>query len=671
MKRNQVLSALMGFAWLMFTSATALISTSLHGEAQTACPDSSVRSTQVARYAYNLAERNLGGTPSCRRTVGIPADGIRVFSSWVDCRTGRFILVRESGGGAVPTSLSCPDCANTTRREAVLAPGTSSLVTAMFSFPDGATARYTATISRSVADPGNGSFVCSISGAQVAGGAFGGDITAPRVTLGPLSAVGDGTYSSAITLSEPAGNGTAFELADLTITNATATLSGSGTAFTATLTPQADGALTLAVAAGVFQDAAGNANTAAAEVRATYDGTAPRVEILGLPSNFAGTQSFSLTIAFSEPVTGFELADLVAANAQVLTLTGSGATYRVVVRAAGRGNVELSVPAGVAQDRSGNPNRASTMVSSANETVERTSDQIATFMASRANNLASNQPDLICALAGGCTGRMQVNATRGLLSFDMRSKPDVPIWFAFVGTRNRSGNAVEEYYHATLGSHHRLAPNALVGAMVQLDYQSSATGAQSVRGHGWLVGPYFVGKLPAQALYFEASALFGESTNTISPFGTYSDRFRTQRSLLQGKIAGELAFAALTLRPYLAARYTSDRQLAYRDSLGNVIPGQQVALGQVSAGLDFSKPVFVGSAEWMLSGGISLIHTETFTSRVSQRVQAPFDGTRGRVDFGISRQMGSGFLSIAGFRDGIGAQGYETLGLEVSLTMEF
>jgi uncharacterized repeat protein (TIGR02543 family) len=73
-----------------------------------------------------------------------------------------------------------------------------------------------------------------------------------------------------ITFSEPV---TGFTESDISVGNGTVasgSLSGSGAAYTANIIPAADGAVTVDVAAGAAQDAAGNTNTAAARLSITY-----------------------------------------------------------------------------------------------------------------------------------------------------------------------------------------------------------------------------------------------------------------------------------------------------------------------------------------------------------------------------------------------------------------
>jgi hypothetical protein len=182
------------------------------------------------------------------------------------------------------------------------------------------------------------------------------DNSAPTVTLGSLT-LSDGTYTSAITLSEAAGDDTVFALADLTATNATATLSGSGTSFTATLTPLSDGLVALDVAAATFTDAAGNDNTAATQVSATFDGTAPTVTLSG-PSGMI-TDAFEVTATFSEDVTGLTAGEITIEGGSVTILSGSNAGYIITIAPVLGATVTVTVPADAAEDVAGNGNSVS------------------------------------------------------------------------------------------------------------------------------------------------------------------------------------------------------------------------------------------------------------------------------------------------------------------------
>ena len=191
----------------------------------------------------------------------------------------------------------------------------------------------------------------------------------PTITLGELTLLSDGTYTSAITLSDAAGDDTVFDETDLTLTNATATLSGSGTSFTATLTPITDGVVALDVATGAFTDAAGNDNTAATQVSATYDGTAPTVELgaLALQTNGTYTSAITLSEAAGDN-TVFALDDLTLTNATAI-LSGSGTSFTATLTPSDDGLVALDVAAGTFTDAAGNDNTAATQVSATFDTT--------------------------------------------------------------------------------------------------------------------------------------------------------------------------------------------------------------------------------------------------------------------------------------------------------------
>ena len=70
------------------------------------------------------------------------------------------------------------------------------------------------------------------------------------------------------------------------------------------------------------------------------------------------TGAFAIAVAFSEPVTGFTLADVVVGNGSVSQLGGSGATYAATITPAASGLVTVDVAAGAAEDSAGNPSMA-------------------------------------------------------------------------------------------------------------------------------------------------------------------------------------------------------------------------------------------------------------------------------------------------------------------------
>ncbi len=188
------------------------------------------------------------------------------------------------------------------------------------------------------------------------------DSVAPTVTLS--SAAGNpvnGAFSVSVVLSSIT---TEFTSGDLVLTNATASaFTGSGTSYSFTLTPSADGTTSVSVADGAFTDAAGNANTASNTLSRTADLTRPTVSMSSTAANPTNVSPIPVTVAFSESVIGFTAGDVVAGNASVTNFTGSGDSYSFSLVPTAGGSVTANIAADVSTDAAGNTNTAATQFS--------------------------------------------------------------------------------------------------------------------------------------------------------------------------------------------------------------------------------------------------------------------------------------------------------------------
>lgn len=122
------------------------------------------------------------------------------------------------------------------------------------------------------------------------------DNVAPTASISSTAGANTNTspISITITFSE---NVTGFIIGDITVGNGTAeNFGGSGTTYTADITPSAQGAVTVDVAANVAQDDAGNNNTVANQLSRTYDSKAPTI---GVVSN-GGLYNVSVSPTFDE-----------------------------------------------------------------------------------------------------------------------------------------------------------------------------------------------------------------------------------------------------------------------------------------------------------------------------------------------------------------------------------
>ena len=154
----------------------------------------------------------------------------------------------------------------------------------------------------------------------------------PAVEISDVPATSTGPFTAVIGFSKPVSG---FTVADITATNAT--LSGFAadstagttpdTVWTVLVTPTADGAVTLDIAADVATDTAGNGNVAAPQATSTYDGTDPTVvSIMRNSPTTSPTNADTLSwhVEFSE---------VIGADADDFVLSGTNATLSVVRQA--------------------------------------------------------------------------------------------------------------------------------------------------------------------------------------------------------------------------------------------------------------------------------------------------------------------------------------------------
>src|SRR5439155_1605531 len=130
------------------------------------------------------------------------------------------------------------------------------------------------------------------------------------------------------------------------------------------------GTVVASIPAGAAQDAAGNpsASSTSTDNTVTFDNTPPTVTInqAAGQADPTNTSPITFTVVFSEAVTGFDGSDVSFAGSTVggtlvANVTGSGATYTLTATGmSGSGTVVASIPAGAAQDATGNGSADST-----------------------------------------------------------------------------------------------------------------------------------------------------------------------------------------------------------------------------------------------------------------------------------------------------------------------
>ena len=465
-----------------------------------------------------------------------------------------------------------------------------------------------------------------------------------------------------------------------------------------------------------------------AQATTTIDGTPPSVTIAA-PADARGP--FTATVTFSEPVTGFDLGDVVLTGGAASNFDASAApvfTFTVTPNAGtALSTVTIDVPANVAVDGANNGNTAALQVSVniiAEDAVRtRTSAIINNYLANRADQITASDPNLAGRLGGAIPGDMTAgfapfgigigaNITNGQSNYalatslkqirkslnaaDARKRKTIDgelgVEISAFDAERTDNTGWDMWMQAALlhidtdtsetnlglvfaGVDYQFSDRLLVGLMGQYDWadENGETAPFSIDGNGWLVGPYLVAK-PTEATTFQARIAYGGSENEISPFNTYTDTFKTDRFLAKAQLEGQMEFGTLNVSPHLGVLYFNEKQKSYTDSLGIVIPSQSVDLGRLTFGPTVSTRIEMDSGATIVPSltfpGIWDFESPERRDIDTGLVSSTSNELRARLQGGVSLEMENGWnINAGGFYDGIGASDLKAFGGTLKLSV--
>lgn len=249
------------------------------------------------------------------------------------------------------------------------------------------------------------------------------------------------------------------------------------------------------------------------------------------------------------------------------------------------------------------------------------------------------------------------------------------IWTEVYGSKSRSDTSDSSLWVGYAGVHYFLAQDHLIGVMGQLDWADESNSAinSDADGFGWMVGPYIAGKFANHNLFYEARVAYGQSDNTVSPDGTYSDDFETRRLLATGKLAGAFHYETVTIRPEARLAWYRETQDSYVDSLANVIAEQTVTLGELRVGSSIESPFILENGMQLIPrvGAFGVWNFDVNDNNASQAAGIGEDDLRARIDAGLAvSALDSGItLTSSAYYDGIGTNDYDSWGGKLKLTV--
>ncbi|MCR9239731.1 MAG: choice-of-anchor D domain-containing protein, partial [Rhodobiaceae bacterium] len=224
----------------------------------------------------------------------------------------------------------------------------------------------------------------------------------------------------------------------------------------------------------------------------------------------------------------------------------------------------------------------------------------------------------------------------------------------------------------SFGVDYLVEPDLLIGFMGQVDRfkQDFTTLGSEIDGRGWMAGPYATLKLD-EHLYLDVLGTWGKSDNDISPFGTYTDTFETDRWLVSSTLTGQFDAGNWDIRPSYTLQFFHERQIAYTDSLGVRIPEQSLSQGDMRLGPQIAYThMFEDGSSIRPKGGFEGVYSfgERNTFSVGS-FAAETQGLTGQVNGGIDYQTPGGLsLGLTTDFGGIGGTA-KSFGLTINLSM--
>ena len=275
-------------------------------------------------------------------------------------------------------------------------------------------------------------------------------------------------------------------------------------------------------------------------------------------------------------------------------------------------------------------------------------------------------------------GEMMALGEQSLLSqYKSGLQPGFDIWVKGSLDHATSDTRKSDLGLLFIGADYHLTSNTLVGVLAQFDWsdEKDTTNAFETDGRGWMIGPYLATRL-GKNLLFDGRTAYGQSSNTISPLGTYVDSFDTTRWLVSGTLTGDFKMSGWRFSPHVGVSYFEETQKAYTDSIGNTITAQTVSLGRMTFGPEVSTS-FKASNGTIMSPHIGLKGIWDFdkaqTIDLNTGLASGSDNDlRASVEAGLAMLLTNGWrLAGEGHYDGIGDDSLEAYGGSVKLTVPF
>ena len=219
-----------------------------------------------------------------------------------------------------------------------------------------------------------------------------------------------------------------------------------------------------------------------------------------------------------------------------------------------------------------------------------------------------------------------------------------------------------------LGVDYLVNPSVVFGILSEGDVlsQNHSSGVLNASGQGWMFGPYLSARLLPD-IYLHTRAAWGGSSNTMNVFGLYLDSFKTRRGFYNAELVGDWHYQAWSLSPTVGLSYYHELQPQFMNALAIIIPKQQINLGEVNAGPDFSYQFLTAQNHNVV---LRLSLQALYHFAYQDQEQCLVNPWAGRVKLGADLRLRSGLtISPIATYEGLGTNAYQAVGGQVQMHM--
>ena len=219
------------------------------------------------------------------------------------------------------------------------------------------------------------------------------------------------------------------------------------------------------------------------------------------------------------------------------------------------------------------------------------------------------------------------------------------------------------------GVDYKFRPWLAVGMSVGVETFETKFGFNSVRlGSVGLSAVPYVGFRLSDNVFASAFVGLTQITYNSNPQLGDTANFTALRVMFGGSLVGQWQYGDWRIRPILSASYASESQAGYTDSLGNVVSGQTVTYGRISAGPEVGYTFWGPERAWSVQPYVLAKANLDFASSNAVLLQGqsvvlrPGTLGSGSAGLGVDNRFSSGFyLRVQGSYDSIGVTGLDVL----------